>query len=122
MGSVIPLKKSASSAYLELKNLVGKKLTKVETLIQLKLKSDVNLIEKMTHHHLDSGGKRLRLDLFTKWAFERNGFKLIGKIIERDIINKSQPSKSSNDGKSEGPGEVGETMNKEYIVRLRKIC
>ena len=69
-----------------------------------------------------SGGKRLRLDLFTKWAFERNGFKLIGKIIERDIINKSQPSKSSNDGKSEGPGEVGETMNKEYIVRLRKIC
>ena len=54
MGSVIPLKKSASSAYLELKNLVGKKLTKVETLIQLKLKSDVNLIEKMTHHHLGS--------------------------------------------------------------------
>jgi DNA modification methylase len=69
-----------------------------------------------------SGGKRLRLDLFTKWAFERNGFKLIGKIIERDVINKSQPSKSSNDGKSEGSGEVGESMNKEYIVRLRKIC
>ena len=44
MGSVIPLKKSASSAYLELKNLVGKKLTEVETLIQIKLKSDVNLI------------------------------------------------------------------------------
>ena len=30
MGSVIPLKKSANSAYLELKNLVGAKLEKVE--------------------------------------------------------------------------------------------
>ena len=60
MGSVIPLKKSANSAYLELKNLVGKKLNEVETLVEFKLKSNVNLIEKMTHHHLDSGGKRLR--------------------------------------------------------------
>ena len=41
MGSVIPLKKSANSAYLELKNLVGNKLTKVEDLIELKLKSKV---------------------------------------------------------------------------------
>ena len=46
MGSVIPLKKSASSAYLELKNLLSKKLEKVEGLIELKLKSDVNLIQK----------------------------------------------------------------------------
>ena len=45
MGSVIPLKKSANSAYLELKNLLGNKLEKVENLIKLKLKSDVNLIE-----------------------------------------------------------------------------
>ena len=30
MGSVIPLKKSANSAYLELKNLVGAKLDKTE--------------------------------------------------------------------------------------------
>ena len=47
MGSVIPLKKSANSAYLELKNLLGNKLEKVESLIELKLKSEVNLIEKM---------------------------------------------------------------------------
>ena len=80
MGSVIPLKKSASSAYLELKNLVGKKLTKVETLIQLKLKSDVNLIEKMTHHHLDSGGKRLRA-LLTLGSAKLSGYEL----GERDI-------------------------------------
>ena len=60
MGSVIPLKKSANSAYLELKNLLSNKLDNVESLIQQKLKSDVNLIEKMSNHHLSSGGKRLR--------------------------------------------------------------
>jgi len=60
MGSVIPLKKSANSAYLELKNLLNSKLKKVEELIELKLKSDVNLIEQMSEHHLKSGGKRLR--------------------------------------------------------------
>ena len=42
MGSVIPLKKSANSAYLELKNLLGNKLEKVEGLIELKLKSEVD--------------------------------------------------------------------------------
>ena len=60
MGSVVPLKKSANSAYLELKNLLSNKLQNVEALIQQKLKSDVNLIEKMSNHHLSSGGKRLR--------------------------------------------------------------
>ena len=60
MGSVIPLKKSANSAYLELKNLLGDKLQKVENLIQEKLISEVNLIQKMSNHHLRSGGKRLR--------------------------------------------------------------
>ena len=60
MGSVVPLKKSANSAYLELKNLLRNKLDNVEALIQQKLKSDVNLIEKMSNHHLSSGGKRLR--------------------------------------------------------------
>ena len=60
MGSVIPLKKSANSAYLELKNMLGSKLQKVESLIDQKLKSDVDLIEKMSEHHLKSGGKRLR--------------------------------------------------------------
>ena len=48
MGSVIPLKKSANSAYIELKNLLSERLDKVEELIALKLKSDVILIEKMS--------------------------------------------------------------------------
>ena len=45
MGSVIPLKKSANSAYLELKNLLGNRLEKVENLIELKLKSDGSLFK-----------------------------------------------------------------------------
>ena len=46
MGSVIPLKKSANSAYLDLKNLLDGKLESVEKLIDLKLQSQVDLIKK----------------------------------------------------------------------------
>ncbi len=74
MGSVVPLKKSANSAFLELKNLLSKKLHKVETLIQQKLKSEVDLIEKMSDHHLSSGGKRLRA-LLTLGSAKLTGFK-----------------------------------------------
>ena len=74
MGSVIPLKKSANSAYLELKNLLRGRLDKVESLIQQKLRSDVNLIEKMSNHHLSSGGKRLRA-LLTLGSAKLTGYK-----------------------------------------------
>ncbi len=80
MGSVIPLKKSANSAYLELKNLLSNKLEKVESLIELKLKSDVKLLEKMSNHHLQSGGKRLRA-LLTLGSSKLSGYEL----GERDI-------------------------------------
>jgi len=60
MGSVIPLKKSANSAYLDLKNLVNGRLIEVEKLIEVKLNSKVSLIKKMSEYHLKSGGKRLR--------------------------------------------------------------
>jgi len=60
MGSVIPLKKSANSAYLDLKNLVNSRLIEVEKLIEVKLDSKVGLIKKMSEYHLKSGGKRLR--------------------------------------------------------------
>ena len=60
MGSVIPLKKTVNSAYLELRDLLKEKLSNVEGLIKLKLSSEVELIKKMSDHHLDSGGKRLR--------------------------------------------------------------
>ena len=74
MGSVVPLKKSANSAYLELKNLLGNKLQKVENLIREKLKSEVNLIQKMSDHHLRSGGKRLRA-LLTLESAKLTGYK-----------------------------------------------
>jgi len=75
MGSVIPLKKYANSAYLELKNLLGNKLEKVESLIEVKLKSEVNLIVKMSDHHLQSGGKRLRA-LLTLGSAKLSGYAL----------------------------------------------
>ncbi len=74
MGSVIPLKKSANSAYLELKNLLSDKIKNVEGLIQQKLKSEVNLIKIMSNHHLSSGGKRLRA-LLTLESAKLTGFK-----------------------------------------------
>ncbi len=60
MGSVIPLKKSANSAYLDLKNILDNRLDSVEKLIRLKLESEVELIKEMSDHHLNSGGKRIR--------------------------------------------------------------
>ena len=80
MGTVIPLKKSANSAYLELKNLLSDKLYKVEKLIHQKLKSDVDLIEKMSNHHLSSGGKRLRA-LLTLGSAKLTGFTEQGRDI-----------------------------------------
>ena len=80
MGSVIPLKKSANSAYLELKNLLGSKLEKVEGLIQLKLKSEVDLIKEMSNHHLQSGGKRLRA-LLTLGSAKLSGYELGNRDI-----------------------------------------
>ncbi len=75
MGTVIPLKKSANSAYLELKNLLNDKLVKVEELIELKLESKVPLIEKMSAHHFKSGGKRLRA-LLTLGSAKMAGYEL----------------------------------------------
>ena len=80
MGSVIPIKKSANSAYLELKNLLSNKLEKVESLIEFKLKSEVNLIEEMSDHHLRSGGKRLRA-LLTLGSAKLSGYKLNRFIV-----------------------------------------
>ena len=80
MGSVIPLKKSANSAYLDLKNVLNDRLLKVENLIELKLQSEVRLIKKMSNHHLKSGGKRLRA-LLTMGAAKLSGYNL----GERDV-------------------------------------
>ena len=73
MGSVIPLKKSANSAYLDLKNLLNGKIESVEKLITLKLQSHVSLIKKMSDYHLTSGGKRLRA-LLTMGSAKLGGY------------------------------------------------
>ena len=80
MGSVIPLKKYANSAYTELKNLLNNKLSKVESLIEGRLKSEVNLIQKMSDHHLKSGGKRLRA-LLTLGSAKLSGYDLGNRDI-----------------------------------------
>ena len=60
MGTVVQLKNQINNSYFQLKNSVENKLLLVEEKIKLKLSSDVDLVQKMTDYHLDTGGKRLR--------------------------------------------------------------
>ena len=60
MGTVIQLKNQINNSYFQLKNSVEDKLLLVEEKIKSKLVSDVELVQKMTAYHLDTGGKRLR--------------------------------------------------------------
>tara|TARA_Y100000385_G_scaffold171347_1_gene177487 strand:- start:214 stop:1227 length:1014 start_codon:yes stop_codon:yes gene_type:complete len=60
MGTVIQLKNQINNSYFQLKNSVENRLLLVEEKIKLKLSSDVELVQKMTDYHLDTGGKRLR--------------------------------------------------------------
>ena len=60
MGTVIQLKNQINNSYFQLKDSVEDKLLLVEEKIKLKLTSNVELVQKMTDYHLDTGGKRLR--------------------------------------------------------------
>ena len=60
MGSLIQLKNKINNSYFQLKNSVEDKLMLVEEKIKSKLESNVDLVQKMTYYHLDTGGKRLR--------------------------------------------------------------
>ena len=60
MGSVVQLKKQINNSYFQLKNSVEDRLMLVEERIKSKLESKVDLVQKMTDYHLDTGGKRLR--------------------------------------------------------------
>ena len=60
MGTVIQLKNQINNSYFQLKDSVENKLLLVEEKIKLKLSSDVELVQKMTNYHIDTGGKRLR--------------------------------------------------------------
>ncbi len=60
MGTVIQLKNQINNSYFQLKDSVEDKLFLVEERIKSKLISNVDLVQKMTTYHLDTGGKRLR--------------------------------------------------------------
>jgi DNA modification methylase len=59
---------------------------------------------------------QLPTDIFTAWAFEREGFEYI-KTYVRDIPNKRMPSRNSPTNKT---GVTNSTMVHEYIVVCRK--
>ena len=60
MGTVIKLKNQINDSYFRLKNSVEDKLVLTEEKIKSKLASDVELVQKMTKYHIETGGKRLR--------------------------------------------------------------
>ena len=60
MGTVVQLKNEINNSYFQLKNSVEDKLILVEEKIKSKLSSDVELVQKMTDYHIETGGKRLR--------------------------------------------------------------
>ncbi len=60
MGTVVQLKNQINDSYFQLKYSVEDKLILTEEKIKFKLASDVNLVQKMTEYHIETGGKRLR--------------------------------------------------------------
>ena len=60
MGTVVPLKNQINNSYFQLKDSVEEKLILTEERIKSKLTSDINLVQKMTNYHIETGGKRLR--------------------------------------------------------------
>ena len=60
MGTVIHLKKQINNSYFDLKNSVEEKFILVEEKIKNKLTSEVDLVQKISDYHIETGGKRLR--------------------------------------------------------------
>ena len=60
MGTVIQLKEQINNSYSDLVNSVEDKLALVEEKISAKLISKVDLVNKMSEYHLNTGGKGLR--------------------------------------------------------------
>ena len=60
MGTVVQLKNQINDSYFQLKDSVEEKLVLTEEKIKSKLSSDVQLVQKMTDYHIETGGKRLR--------------------------------------------------------------
>ena len=80
MGTVVQLKNQINNSYFELKNSVEEKLVLVEEKIKTKLNSDVDLVQKMTNYHIQTGGKRLRA-LLTLGSAKLCGYSKGGRDI-----------------------------------------
>ena len=80
MGSVIQLKTKINNSYFDLKNLVEDKLVLVDEKIKNKLNSEVDLVDRMTKYHFNTGGKRLRA-LLTLGSAKLCGYKKGGRDI-----------------------------------------
>ena len=60
MGTVVQLKNQINDSYFQLKHSVEDKLVLTEEKIKSKLSSEVELVQKMTKYHIETGGKRFR--------------------------------------------------------------
>ena len=60
MGTVVQLKNQINDSYFQLRDSVEEKLVLTEEKIKSKLASDVELVQKMSDYHIETGGKRLR--------------------------------------------------------------
>jgi len=80
MGTVVQLRNQINNSYFQLKDSVDEKLVLVEEKIKSKLSSDVDLVQKMTDYHIETGGKRLRA-LLTLGSAKLCGYKKGGRDI-----------------------------------------
>ena len=80
MGTVVQLKNQINDSYFQLKDSVEEKLILTEERIKSKLISDINLVQKMTKYHLETGGKRLRA-LLTLGSAKLSGYNKGGRDI-----------------------------------------
>ena len=80
MGTVVQLKNQINNSYFQLKDSVDEKLVLVEEKIKSKLMSKVDLVQKMTDYHIETGGKRLRA-LLTLGSAKLCGYSKGGRDI-----------------------------------------
>jgi len=80
VGTVVQFKNQINNSYFDLKNSVEEKLVLVEEKIKTKLNSDVDLVQKMTNYHIQTGGKRLRA-LLTLGSAKLCGYSKGGRDI-----------------------------------------
>ena len=80
MGTVVQLKNQINNSYFQLKDSVDEKLVLVEEKIKSKILSEVDLVQKMTNYHIETGGKRLRA-LLTLGSAKLCGYNKGGRDI-----------------------------------------